>query len=150
MCFKENLWIDPCPNEFTPVFYKYIDDAFVLFRCKSRVQKFHEYLNNCHNNIKFTMEFESNDRFPFLDFNFSRDGGNFMSSVCRKPTFSGQGISYFSYMPFRLTLKVQENYFTEHRSLFTFSQRTFVSYELFFSIGFPVHLIEQLHQEFFK
>ena len=74
ICFKEKLWLDQCPNEFAPVLYKrYIDDTFVLFRCKSHAQKFHDYLNNCHNNIKFTMELESNDCLPFLDCNVSRE-----------------------------------------------------------------------------
>ena len=32
MRFKEKLWLDQCPNEFAPVFYKrYIDDTFVLY-----------------------------------------------------------------------------------------------------------------------
>ena len=78
------------------------DDTFVLFHCKSYAQKFHHYLNNCHNNIKFTMVLESKDCLLFLDCNLSREGDNFMSLVYRKPSFSGKGISYFSYMPFRL------------------------------------------------
>ena len=101
MCIKEILWLDQCPNNFAPVFYKrYIDDTFVLILCKSHAQKFHDYLNNCHNNIKFTIELKSNDCLQFLDCNVSRDSSNFMSPVYRKHTFSGQVISYFSYIPF--------------------------------------------------
>ena len=55
---------------------------------------------SCHNNIKFTIELKSNDCLQFLDCNVSRDSSNFMSPVYRKHTFSGQVISYVSYMPF--------------------------------------------------
>ena len=36
MCFNEKFWLDECPDEFKPVFYRrYIDDTFVLFRHQS-------------------------------------------------------------------------------------------------------------------
>ena len=153
MCFKEKLWLDQCPIEFAPVFYKrYIDDTFVLFRCKSHAQKFHDYLNNCHNNIKFTMELESNDCLPFLDCNVSRDASNFMSSVYRKPTFSGQGISYFSYMPFRLKLNsirtLLHRAYGVSSSFLSLHKEFLYLKNYFFNNGFPIHLIEHCIKKF--
>ena len=145
MCFKEKLWLDP--NEFAPVFYKrYIGDTFVLFLCKSHAQKFHDYLNNCHNNIKFTMELEPNDCLPFIDCNVSRDAGNFMSSVYHKPTFSGQGMSYFSYMPFLSKLnsvRILLHHAYGVSSSFLSLHKEFLCLKNYFcNNGFPVHLIE--------
>ena len=35
MCFHEEMWLEQCPDDFRPVFYKrYIDDTFILFKDK--------------------------------------------------------------------------------------------------------------------
>ena len=48
LCFHEQIWLDECPNEFKPVYYRiYVDDIFVLF-C---LEKFKYYLNSKHRNI---------------------------------------------------------------------------------------------------
>ena len=64
----EQVWLDDCPDEFKPVYYKrYEDDIFVLFRSPHHLEKFNEYLNTEHANIKFTSEKEVNRSLPFLD-----------------------------------------------------------------------------------
>ena len=48
LCFHEQIWLDECPNEFKPVYYRiYVDDIFALF-C---LEKFKYYLNSKHRNI---------------------------------------------------------------------------------------------------
>ena len=43
-----------CPDELKPVYYKrYVDDIFVLFQYPHHLEKFNEYLNIKHTNIKF-------------------------------------------------------------------------------------------------
>ena len=33
MCFYEKKWLEKCPDDFRPVFYKrYIDDTFIFFQ----------------------------------------------------------------------------------------------------------------------
>ena len=54
-------------------------------------------MNNRHANIKFTMELEKERKLPFLDLLVERENDKLLSSVYRKPTFSGLGISFFSY-----------------------------------------------------
>ena len=57
MCFHEQNWLEQCPSEFAPILYKrYIDDTFVLFKDKSHVHLFLNYLNGQHTSINFTME----------------------------------------------------------------------------------------------
>ena len=64
----EQIWLNDCPDEFNPVYYKrYVDDIFVLFRSPQNLEKFNEYLNTKHTNIKFTSEKEFNRSLTFLD-----------------------------------------------------------------------------------
>ena len=99
MCYHETEWISLCPKEFKPIFYKrYIDDIFLLFTEPSHVNKFYEYMNNRHSNIKFSKEVESNNKLNFLDVTIHRNDF-FSTSVFRKDTFTGLGLSFFSFCP---------------------------------------------------
>ena len=41
LSFYEMKWLEQCPNEFKPVFYRrYIDDIFVLFKSAEHIFKF--------------------------------------------------------------------------------------------------------------
>ena len=85
----QQVWFDDCPDEFKPVYYKrYVDDIFVLFRSPHHLEKFNEYLNTKHANIKFTSEKEVNGSLPFLDVLISRNKEGFTTTVYHKPTFS--------------------------------------------------------------
>ena len=48
-----------------PFWFRYVDDTFTLFDSKNTATQFLHYLNNCHANIKFTVEFEENSTLPF-------------------------------------------------------------------------------------
>ena len=53
----------------TVLFYKrYIDDIFCLFKCKTDVERFLNFLNRQHPNIKFTIEKEKTNNFHFQMF----------------------------------------------------------------------------------
>ena len=90
LSFYEMKWLEQCPNEFKPVFYRrYVDDIFVLFESAEHLSKFRAYLNTCHPNMSFSFEQEINDKLSFLDVEVSRQQGKFVTTVYRKPTFSG-------------------------------------------------------------
>ena len=90
LCFYEKKWLEQCPEEFKPVYYRrYVDDIFALFRSQDHLIKFRHYFNKCHPNMNFTFEQEKNGKFSFLDVEVSRDGNTFVTSVYREPTFSG-------------------------------------------------------------
>ena len=81
-CFHEQVWLNDCPEDFKPVYYrKYVDDIFPLFRSPDHLEKFTYYLNSKHKNIKFTYEKESNKPLPFLDILISRSVNGFKTSV---------------------------------------------------------------------
>ena len=84
------------------MFYRqYVDDIFVLFRKEEHLKLFLNYFNSCHENIKFTSEKETNNKLSFLDIEISRDKNQFITSVYRKPTFSGAFSQFASFIPSR-------------------------------------------------
>ena len=99
LCHYEKLWLNSCPPHFAPIFYRrYVDDCFLLFSSRSHADSFLTFLNSKHGNIKFTMETESNGQLPFLDVLVRKEGGRLHTSVYRKPSFSGLGTSFFSFI----------------------------------------------------
>ena len=81
------------------MYYKrYVDYIFVLFRFPHHLEKFNEYLNTKHANIKFTNEKEVNGSLPFLDVLISRHSKGFTTTVYHKPTFSGVYSNFNSFI----------------------------------------------------
>ena len=92
--------MNKCPIEFKPSFYKkYVDDIFVLFESPESVQSFCEYMSSKHQNINFTVEQENIGSLSFLDVKNLSKNGKFVTSVYRKPTFSGVFTNYESFIP---------------------------------------------------
>ena len=100
LCFYEKKWLEKCPGEFKPVYYRrYVDDIFVLFKSQDHLVKFRDYFNKCHPNMNFTFEQEKNGKLSFLDVEGSREGNKFVTTVFRKPTFSGVYTHFDSLLP---------------------------------------------------
>ena len=76
-----------------------MDDIFVLFRKEEHLELYLNYFNSCHENIKFTSEKETNNKLSFLDIEISRDKNQFITSVYRKPTFSGAFSDFNRFIP---------------------------------------------------
>ena len=111
LCFHEQIWLNDCPEDFKPVYYRrYVDDIFALFRSPDHLtsspDQFTSYLNLKHKNIKFIYEKESNNSLPFLDILISRSENGFKTSVYHKPTFSGvySNFNSFSYDQYKIGL----------------------------------------------
>ena len=99
LCHWEEIWLEKCPAQFRPLFYRrYVDDTFLLFSSQSHVKKFLRYLNSRHDNINFTYECEIDDRLAFLDVLVSREGNQLVTSLYRKPTFSGLYTNFNSFI----------------------------------------------------
>ena len=106
MCHFEEKWLDQCPSNFKPIFYRrYVDDTFLLFRERSHVQLFLDYFNSKHVNINFTQAIEHNFKLSFLDCTVTRCGEYFnKTSVFRKSSFTGLGTSFYSFCSFNFKL----------------------------------------------
>ena len=109
LCYHEKKWLDECPSEFKPLFYKrYVDDTFVVFKESRHVPLFLNYLNGKHANIKFTMEKEESNKLSFLDMTVKKTQTNnhtfFDFNIYRKRTFTGLGMNYHSFTFFNYKL----------------------------------------------
>ena len=100
LCYHEKNWLQNCPSEFKPVIYRrYVDDTFLLFHSKHHIEKFQNYLNHQHKNIKFTSETENENSISILDIKITRDNNKFMTSVYRKSNFSRVFTNFGSFIP---------------------------------------------------
>ena len=96
MCHFEEKWV--LSNNSRPsVWFRYVDDIFTLFESKHAAIRFLQFLNNCHANIKFTVE--ENSTIPFLDVLITRHSHTFSTSVYRKKTFTGLYTKWDSFTP---------------------------------------------------
>ena len=50
-----------CPS----LWYRYVYDSFTIFDGKDTANELLQYLNSCHNSIKFTIEFEQDNEILF-------------------------------------------------------------------------------------
>ena len=76
---------------------RYVDDTFILIEKKDAVESILKLLNSVHSNIKFTFEHEQNNKLPFLDVMVRKeDGGNLVTSIYRKKTFTGTYLNWNS------------------------------------------------------
>ena len=153
MCHYEKLWLDSCPDDFAPLFYRrYVDDCFLIFKQRSHANSFLRFLNSKHSNIKFTMEEESDEKLPFLDVQVRREGGRFHTSVFRKPTFSGMGTSFFSFIskPFKFSAISSAIYRAYHISsshMCLHEELEFIK-NFFSENGFPVKIVSSFIRKF--
>ena len=71
------------------VWNRFVDDVYSILKRTSLENVFH-HINNLHQNIKFTMEKESNGVLAFLDTLLKRNNGKISVLVYRKPTHTDQ------------------------------------------------------------
>ena len=72
------------------IYYDYVDDTFVVFENEDDCEKFIFSINSLHFSLRFTLEKELNSSIPFLDVLSENNKTGFITSVYRKPTFTGQ------------------------------------------------------------
>ena len=94
--FHERRLFDKFPKPFT--YLRYVDDTFVSFKSRSDALKFFDTLNRLHSSLSFTMEEESNGQLQFLDVQVKRGDSSFLTSVYRKPTFTGLYLNWHSFV----------------------------------------------------
>ena len=96
----ENIWFQNCPSHFKAIIYRrFVNDTLLLFRSKDHVEKFRNYLNKQHKNVKLISEIEENGSLLFLDIKISHENKKFGTSVYRKPTFRGAFRNFESFIP---------------------------------------------------
>ena len=87
LCYVQ-IWLNGCPDDLTLCIIKDVGDIFVIFWSPQHLEKFNEYLNKKHANIKFTNEKEVDRALSFLDALISLNKEGFTTTGYHKPTFS--------------------------------------------------------------
>lgn len=149
----EEIWLRNCPLEFRPLFFRrYVDDCFLIFRNREQIPMFLQYLNCKHPNIQFTCEIENNNCLPFLDCVVERNGNRFTTSVYRKPSFTGLGLNFFSWVPmiFKInSIKTLLNRaYTLSGNFHKFHQEILKLKEYFMCNRYPLQLIDNVINKF--
>ena len=72
---------------------RFVADVYSILK-RTHLEKFFHHINNLHQNIKFTMEKESNGELAFLDTLLKRNNGAISVLVYRKPTHTNQNLHY--------------------------------------------------------
>ena len=81
------------------MYYRYMDDTFIVFNNESQCDVFLDKLNSLHPSLHFTFEKESNCSLPFLDVLVEKLSSGFITSIYRKPTFTKQYIRWNFFSP---------------------------------------------------
>jgi hypothetical protein len=79
------------------MYYRYVDDTFVIVRNRDEMETLFQQLNSLHPNLRFTNEVEVDNKLPFLDVMVERRDTTYTTSVYRKPTFTGQYVRWDSF-----------------------------------------------------
>ena len=78
------------------VWERFVDDVYSILK-RTHLENVFHHINNLHQNIKFTMEKESNGELAFLDTLLKRNNGEISVLVYRKPTHTDQYLHYSSH-----------------------------------------------------
>ena len=146
--FHECNWLNNCPPSFKPAYYRrYVDDTFLLFKDPKHIPAFLDYLNKQHSNIKFTSEIEENNCLPFLDV-LVKKGSHVTTTVYRKPTFTGLGTRYTSFIPQLFKINAIITMFTRCYNIasnwIAFDEEISFLTRYFMNNGFPRHLVNNV------
>ena len=101
MEFVENEILNNCDPSMKPLIWlRYVDDIFIIFNdTQSDFDSFFNYVNNILPSIKFTVEYEIENKLPFLDVLVYHDpiSMGFKFTVYRKSTNSESYIHFYSF-----------------------------------------------------
>ena len=95
--FHERRLFDWFPKPF--IYLRYVEDTFVSFKSRSDAFVFFDILNQLLPSLSFTIEKENNGQLPFLDVLVERCDSSFLTSVYRKPTFTGLYLDWHFFAP---------------------------------------------------
>ena len=83
------------------MYYRYVVDTFAVFNDEDKCNDFFSHLSSLHPSLRFTFEKECDRTLPFLDVLVEKNDHEFVTSIYRKPTFTGQYICWNSFCPMK-------------------------------------------------
>ena len=99
-----NVFLGYCESlipsvDYPSLYCRFVDDNFSHFPNPDEAEVFNSKLNSLHPALRFTCERESDGKIAFLDVCVERQSDAFVTSVYRKPTFTGMCFQYDAYCP---------------------------------------------------
>ena len=86
-------------NRFPNIYLCYVDDTFACFCSRNEALSFFHCLDDLHPSLTFTMDEEKDNKLPFLDVLVERSLFAFITSIYRKPMFTGLYLSWDAFAP---------------------------------------------------
>ena len=109
------------PSEAWPHLYcRFVDDSFAHFQCRQDSDRLLEILNNLHPSLKFTCEHEKDRCLPYMDVLVEKTDDDILTSVYRKPTFTGLYITWDSYCATKYKTNLVKNLVERAHRIFLF------------------------------
>ena len=100
------------------VWKRFVDDVYSILK-RTHLENFSHHINNLHQNIKFTLEKESNGELAFLDTLLTRNNGEISALVYRKPAHTDQYLHYSSHQQTSWKESVVSSLFNRAYSIIT-------------------------------
>ena len=92
----ERLHMPALKEQGIRIWLRYVDDVFASVTNKEQVENILTFLNAQHPNIRFTVEHENQNKLPFLDTCVIRRVDKYVTTIYRKPTFTGVYLNWTS------------------------------------------------------
>ena len=100
MCELERKALEQYNGTLPSLYRRYVDDTFLVFNTRSDMLSFFKWMNKQDPSITFTKEEEQDNKLSFLDVLLTRTtDGSIVTSIYRKPTFSGLYMKWDSFVP---------------------------------------------------
>ena len=112
--FLEYLETEKLPlyKGIKPKFWKrYVDDVLCLVPPNFELESFLSFINSLHPTIKFTFEWENDNKIPFLDILIHRSKSFLKFSVYRKPTNGENYLHFFSFTDVQIKIGLAQSLF---------------------------------------
>ena len=101
MGHHEKTWLESQNGSSVVYYRRYVDDIFCLFNNDQDASLFFEYLNSQHDNIRFTLERETDKKLAFLDVLLDNSNPDSVrTGVYRKKTYTGLLTNFLSFCPY--------------------------------------------------
>ena len=103
----------------TDMYFRYVDDTYLIVRSESDAKHLLTTFNSVHPNLNFTMELESDSSgLAFLDVHVSRDDSDTaVTAVHRKGTWTGLYLDFHSFVPIHYKRGLVRNLFHRARKI---------------------------------
>ena len=130
-----------------PLWLRYVDDVFVIWREDCDFDLFFSGLNNLARTISFSVEWEENGSLPFLDTRVFRLQSGFQFAIYRKPMHAGQYMHFFSWHPKKVKRSVLFSLFLRAHRLCDavyLDEEIQHIFETFNKLAYPRRFIEKI------